>query len=114
MTLRWRIALILAAVAMSVGAFAGIVSYVSTVSQLRTGIDDTLRSRAAAVNTSTADAASRGGRGGSGGGGGDGPDGGGSDGGCPSPGSFQPDSAAQLVSTTGTVTSCIAGGPTLP
>ncbi len=36
------------------------------------------------------------------------------DAGCATPGSFQPASAAQLVSTNGTVISCIEGGPTLP
>jgi hypothetical protein len=48
-TLRWRIALILAALALAVGAFAAIASYVRTESQLRSSIDDTLRGAAAAV-----------------------------------------------------------------
>ena len=106
MTLRWRIASILAVVALSVGALAAIAAYVSTSSQLRSGIDDTLRSRAAAVNTD-------GGRGGGGdhGGPNGGPDG---DGECATAGSFQPASAAQLVAVDGTVTSCIQGGPALP
>ena len=43
MTLRWRIALLLGAVALGVGAFAAAASYVSTSSQLRGGIDDTLK-----------------------------------------------------------------------
>lgn len=50
--------------------------------------------------------------------GGRGPDGGrggpGDDGECPTAGSFQPASAAQLVAPGGTVTTCIEGGPLLP
>lgn len=108
MTLRWRIALILAAVAFGVAASAAVVAFVSTRAQLRSGIDETLRSRAAAVNTANNDGGGRGGRDHGGGG----PDG--DDGGCPTAGSFQPASGAQLVSPDGTVTACIDGGPTLP
>jgi len=107
-TLRWRIALILAAVALAVGAFAAIASYLRTESQLRSGIDDTLTSAAAAVNASGPDQAGRFGRGGRDG---DGP---GNDSGCPVAGAFETASAAQLVSPTGAVTPCITGGPTLP
>jgi two-component system sensor histidine kinase MprB len=105
MTLRWRIALILAAVALGVSTSAAISAYLSTESELNSGIDNTLTSRASAVNTPDS---GRGGRGG--------PDGGhgGPDGGCPAPGSFQPASAAQLVAADGTVTTCIEGGPALP
>jgi two-component system sensor histidine kinase MprB len=107
-TLRWRLTLILAAVALGVAAFAAIASYLSTESQLRSGIDETLRSRAAAVNGPDNEPGGprRGERGGP-----PGPD---NENGCPPPGSFQPASGAQLVSATGTVTPCIAGGPTLP
>ncbi|MBV9953173.1 MAG: HAMP domain-containing protein, partial [Acidimicrobiia bacterium] len=106
MTLRWRIALILAAVALLVGAFAALASYLTTASQLQGTIDDTLRSRATEVNTvDTGDHDGRGGRGDAHGL---------NDTGCANAGSFQPASAAQLVSTTGVVTSCITGGPTLP
>ena len=108
MTLRWRLALILAAVALAVGAFAATAAYVTTAGQLRSGIDDTLRSRAAAVNAGPSGRS-------------DGHDGvEASDDerpdptGCPTPGSFQPASAAQLVSTTGAVSSCIEGGVRLP
>jgi two-component system sensor histidine kinase MprB len=111
MTLRWRIAFILAAVAFAVGAFAAIAAYLSTESQLRSGIDETLKSRATAVNTPTSEPGGHG-RGDRGGPPGQpGPDG---DGGCPAPGSFQPASGAQIVSANGAVTSCIDGGPTLP
>jgi two-component system sensor histidine kinase MprB len=106
-TLRWRIALILAALALAVGAFAAIASYVRTESQLRSSIDDTLKSAAAAVNSGP-----DGGRGGREGREEPGPPGG--DAGCPVAGAFQPASAAQLVSVNGTVTTCIAGGPRLP
>src|SRR5205823_4873149 len=41
-SLRWRIALILAVVALIVGAFAAIASYVTTESQLQSTIDETL------------------------------------------------------------------------
>jgi two-component system, OmpR family, sensor histidine kinase MprB len=99
-TLRWRIALILAAVALVVGGVAAFVSYLSTSSQLRSSIDDTLRSRAVAVNIQPGD---RGGRGNQD----DGTD-------CPAAGLFQPASGAQLVAVNGTVTACIAGGPALP
>jgi two-component system sensor histidine kinase MprB len=106
-TLRWRIALILAGVALGVGAFAASASYLTTSRELRSSIDDTLKSRAAAVNIP--------GSGGIGRGRGDrdgrDPD---DDNGCASPGAFQPASAAQVVSLTGTVTSCIEGGPALP
>jgi two-component system, OmpR family, sensor histidine kinase MprB len=108
-TLRWRIALILAVVALGVAASASVVAFVSTSSQLRSGIDETLRSRAAAVNTAESQSGGRGGRG-RGDGDADGHDGGG----CPTAGSFQPASGAQLVSADGTVASCIDGGPTLP
>jgi two-component system sensor histidine kinase MprB len=111
MTLRWRIALILAAVALGVSTFAAVTAYLSTASQLSSGIDDTLTSRAAAVNTESG----RGGRGPDGGHDGDGPDGRpGDNGDCPAAGSFQPASAAQLVTDSGTVTNCLDGGPALP
>jgi len=107
-TLRWRIALMLAAVALAVGAFAAIAAYVRTDSQLESSIDATLKSAAATVNASGPDQAGRGGRGPR--------DDGGppNDTGCPVPGAFQTASAAQLVSAGGAVTPCIAGSPTLP
>lgn len=108
MTLRWRIALILAGVAFGVGAFAATASYLSTSMGLRSSIDDTLKSRAAAVNVAGTGGPGGGDRGGRG-------DRVVDDGnGCASPGSFQPASAAQVVSVTGAVTACIEGGPTLP
>lgn len=123
MSLRWRIAAILAAVALGVGLFAAAASYVSTASQLRSGIDDTLKSRAAAVNEAGGDGrgggpdggpdGGRGGRLGRDSGGSDRPDSG-PDAGCASPGAFQPASAAQLVSPSGSITACIEGGPSLP
>jgi two-component system sensor histidine kinase MprB len=105
MTLRWRIALILATVAFLVGTFAALTAYLTTAAELRNGIDDTLRSRAAAVNIAGSGTIGRGGRGG--------PDGVDDDNGCPGAGSFQPASAAQLVAIDGTVTPCIEGGAQL-
>jgi two-component system, OmpR family, sensor histidine kinase MprB len=111
MTLRLRIALILAGVAFAVAALASTVAYTSTRSQLSSGIDDTLRSTAAASNTDGRDRQQRGG----GGNDDDGPGGlDDPDGDCPIAGVFQPASGAQLVSADGTVTTCIDGGPTLP
>ena len=109
MTLRWRIALILAAVALAVGAFAAIAAYVRTESQLTSSIDDTLKSAAATVNVAGPDQGGRGGRGPRDDGGGPG-----NETGCPAPGAFQTATAAQLVSPSGAVTPCIAGSPTLP
>jgi two-component system sensor histidine kinase MprB len=101
MTLRWRIALILAAVAFGVGAFAGASAYLTTSSQVRSSIDDNLRSRAEATNTVGGDRGRHDG---------DGPE----DRDCPPAGEFQPASAAQIVSTDGTVITCIEGGVALP
>ena len=114
MSLRWRFASILATVALAVSVFACLAAYVSTASQLRSGIDETLKSRAAVVNTDSGRDGLRreGGRAGE-----IGPDGladGDSDSGCPPAGSFQPAAGAQLVSVDGLVTPCIEGGPALP
>lgn len=101
MSLRWRIALILAAVAVAVGSISGTSAWLTTSSQLHSAIDDSLRGTAAALNAQ-------------------GPDHGGPDGGapgginCPPAGSFQPASAAQIVSPGGTVLKCITGGTTIP
>ncbi len=108
MTLRWRITLILAAVAFGVGVAASTVSYLSTASQLRSSIDETLTNRAASVIAAEGQQNGRGDRDGRG------PDGGADDGDCPVAGLLQPAAAAQLVSADGTVTVCIDGGPTLP
>ena len=111
MTLRWRIASILACVALGVGAFAAVASYLTTATQLISAIDTTLKSRAAAVNTPQNAAPDPGGRSKGRGG----PDGAPADGNnCAPAGSYQPASAAQLVAEDGTVTACIAGGPALP
>ena len=45
MTLRWRIALLLGLVAFGVGAFAAVASYLTTASQLRTEIDNSLKTK---------------------------------------------------------------------
>jgi two-component system, OmpR family, sensor histidine kinase MprB len=106
-TLRWRITLILAAVAFGVGAAASTASYLSTSSQLRSSIDETLTNRASVI-AADSQQSGRDGRGGRG-------DGGPADEvDCPVAGVFQPAAAAQLVSPDGTVTACIDGGPVLP
>src|SRR3954463_9309776 len=106
MTLRWRISLILAGLALAVSAFAAVSAYLATSPQRRSGIDDTLRTRARAANASIG---GRGGRGPEGGrpGGPDANE-------CPTTSVFLPASAAQLVDPAGTVTSCLVGGPRLP
>jgi len=109
-TLRQRIAAILAVLALAVGGAAGFAAYLDTASQLRGSIDSTLLARAS-VLSSPDDDDDRG----------RGPDGGRGPGGnrfapngCPTPGSFAPATAGQLVSSTGQVTACIEGAPTLP
>ena len=110
MTLRWRITLILAALAAGVGTFAAAASYVTTRSQLRVGIDGTLTVLADAVNS---------GRGGSGGPGrndrhDDTSGAGNTHSDCPNGSVFQQVAAAQLLFDDGTTTLCIDGGPKLP
>ncbi len=109
MTLRQRIAGILAILALAVGASAAIASYLDTGSQLRSSIDDTLLARASALVSPGDD-----GRGPDGGRGPGGPGRGRDDDGCPTPGSFAPATAGQLVSSGGQVTACIEGAPALP
>jgi two-component system sensor histidine kinase MprB len=108
MTLRQRIATILAVLALAVGASAAFASYLDTAAQLRSTIDDTLIARASAlVQPGDGDHPN-----GEHGGGHDGEFVG--EGGCPSPGSFAPATAGQIVSPTGAVISCIEGAPVLP
>lgn len=107
MTLRVRIALILAVVACAVGAFAAIASYVNTATQLRSSIDDSLRSSAAVVNSVAPDQSSRSGRSGR-----DQDPRAAID--CPPAGGFLAAAAAQIVSPAGVVTACLEGGPTIP
>jgi two-component system sensor histidine kinase MprB len=109
MTLRRRIALTLAALALAVGASAAFASYIDTQSQLRGSTDETLMARAEALVSTR-----EGGRGDDGDGLRGRGDRGPIDDGCPTPGSFAPATAGQLVSPTGVVTACIDGAPTLP
>lgn len=102
MSLRWRIALILALVALAVGAIAGTSAWLTTSSQLHSAIDDSLRGTASVLNAQGPDH-------------GGGPDHGQTGGvNCPPAGSFQPASAAQIVTPSGSVLKCITGGTTLP
>ena len=100
MSLRWRIALILAAVALAVGAIAGTSAWLTTSSQLNSAIDDSLRGTATTLNAQGVD------------------HGGGPDGApgvnCPPASSFEPASAAQIITPTGSVLTCISGGVSLP
>ena len=103
MTLRWQIALALAAIAAAVGSAAGIGSYLTTERELQTGLDQSLRSLATVV---IAHAGPRGGN----------------DGGrihpsvpfCPDPGDLTPAAAVELTSASGSTTSCITGAVDLP
>lgn len=102
MSLRWRIALILAAVALAVGAIAGTSAWLTTSSQLHSAIDESLRSTAVALNAQHRDHDGR-----------DGDQPGGIAN-CPPAGAFQPASAAQIVDASGKILTCINGGVTLP
>lgn len=105
MTLRWQIALAVAAIVAAVSAAAAVGAYVSTERQLAATADDTLTATAREV--------------------GNGPDGdtdgGPLDGdlpgageGCPPAGLLEPAAAAQIVHPDGTITSCVSDGVTLP
>lgn len=110
MTLRWQIALALALIAGFVGSAAATGAYVTTARRLDSSVDESLVSRVDALTRSSG--SSPGGR--PDGGRGPGPDGSRSADDCPDPGALQPASAAQLVSSSGTVTLCLAGAPKLP
>ncbi len=109
MTLRWQIALAVAAIVAAVSAAAAVGAYVSTERQLAATADDTLTATAREV--------------------GNGPDGdtdGDTDGGpldgdlsdagegCPPAGLLEPAVAAQILHPDGTITSCVSDGVTLP
>jgi two-component system sensor histidine kinase MprB len=99
MSLRWRIALGLAAVAALVGAFAAAGAYLTTARQLRNSVDETLLARARALDAfGPGQGERRPGRFLR----------------CPTAGSVQPAAAAQLVLFDGRVLSCIEGTPELP
>lgn len=105
MTLRWQIALAVAAIVATVSAAAAIGAYLSTERQLAATADDALTATAREV--------------------GNGPDGD-TDGspldgdfagvaaGCPPAGLLEPAVAAQVVHPDGTVTSCVTDGVALP
>ncbi|MGE0878145.1 MAG: ATP-binding protein [Acidimicrobiia bacterium] len=142
MSLRWKIALILAAVAAGVGAIAATGAYVVTAHQLQAAIDDSLVTRAAEVNnvpTTRRPAARANGQNGQNAAVATAVDGTPiserspftpatpgapatpfdpssilTANGCPPAGLFQPAAAAQLVSAAGDVTACIAGAPAIP
>jgi len=98
MSLRWRIALALAALAAVVAAVAATGAYVATAQQLRSAMDESLSTRAREV--------------------GKGPDsnrrGSVDDASCPPDAVLQPAAAAQLVRDNGSIAVCLPGGPLLP
>ena len=98
MSLRWRIALGLALIAAIVGTAAAAGAYLSTAQQLENGVDESLVSRTRDANIGPLGPRSRRPV----------------FAGCPQPGELQPAAAAQLVSPSGAITQCIAGGPMLP
>jgi two-component system sensor histidine kinase MprB len=112
MSLRWRIAAALGAVAALVMAFGAIAAYVSTSRNLRDSVDESLLARAADYsriprelgppgNRTTASQD-------------DDDEGFQRPSGCPQAGAFAPATAAQFVDVDGTVTKCIEGSPALP
>jgi Signal transduction histidine kinase len=103
MSLRWRIALSMAAIAAFVSAFGATAAYFNTADQLRASIDESLLSQSREQSVT--------GRGGPGD-----HDGGGPNQSPDSPpcGSLQPASAAQVVSADGVVSVCFTGGTKLP
>lgn len=102
MSLRWRIALALAALAAVVAAVAATGAYLATAGQLRESLDESLSTLAREV-----------------GGGPDGEDPGRGreatdDGDCPPDALLQAATAAQLVRVDGAIAVCLPGGPLLP
>ncbi len=112
MTLKWQIALALAVIALFVGTAAATGSYVTTARRLDASVEESLRSTVAALPEAGDGRGPDGGHGPGGSGDTDGKGRDGSD--CPQAGALEPASAAQLVSATGEVTTCIAGAPRLP
>jgi len=60
MSLRWRIAAALAAVAAAIGGLVAVGAYLSTADQLHSSIDESLSARAAALGSSQARGGDRG------------------------------------------------------
>ncbi len=116
MSLRWRIAVALGALAAIAVSIASAAAWVSTRDQLRSSLDASLRASAADIGAGpdTDDGVL------------DGPDegdddddraddgSGGTFGGCPPPPLLAPAVAAQLVADDGTITNCLDGGIEIP
>jgi two-component system, OmpR family, sensor histidine kinase MprB len=107
-SLRWRIALVLGLVAALVGIVAGAGAYITTARQLRSAVDETLVSRAQALDALRGGAPGRPGAPA----GSRGPFAGAVV--CPVAGSLQPAAGVQLVDGQGGTASCLEGGPALP
>jgi len=103
-SLRWRIATGLAAIAALVSAFGATGAYLTTSRQLQQSLDDSLVTSAAALDRAP-----------NGPGDHREPGGGSERSACLPPGSYQPATAAQVIAGDGTtVTACINGAPALP
>ncbi len=103
MSLRWRISIALATLAMGAATLAAIGAYLATADQLRSSFDRSLSARASELGTGPkSDPSDRGG----------GPELDVAEG-CPPAGLIQPASAAQVVGLSGAIDVCIPGGPTL-
>lgn len=97
MSLRWRIALALAALGAVVAALAAAGSYVTTARELRTALDNSLGAQVREVGAGPG----RSGRGTA------------DDGDCPPAAVLQPAVAAQIVRPDGSIAVCLTGGPLL-
>jgi two-component system, OmpR family, sensor histidine kinase MprB len=98
MSLRWRIALALAALGAVVAALAAAGSYVTTARELRTALDESLGAQVREVGAGPG----RTGRGAD------------DDGDCPPVAVLQPSLAAQIVRPDGSIAVCLGAGPLLP
>jgi two-component system sensor histidine kinase MprB len=123
MSLRWRIAAGLGVIAALVSAFGATAAYISTSQRLMDGIDQSMLASAtelrhtadhkvppttAARSTDSISPTAAPSVPDQGSGGFERPEG------CPPAGVFQPAAAAQRISSDGTVTACIEGGPAVP
>ncbi len=103
MSLRWRIALSMAAIAALVSAFGATAAYLNTADRLSASIDESLLAKAADLSFTSGGGPHHDDQGR-----GDGPSG------CPLGGTVEPATAAQTVSRDGTVVQCLDGGVRIP
>ena len=103
MSLRWRIALSMAAIAALVSAFGATAAYLNTADRLTASIDESLRAKASDLSFTPGGGPHHDDQGR-----GDGPSG------CPFAGTIEPATAAQTVTQDGTVVQCLDGGVRIP